>query len=52
MPFCYADGLILSIIHFLFNGFDISPDAGVSQTDVEANVAPSANAQLTAINGL
>ena len=52
MPFCYADGLILSIFHFLFNEFDISPDAGVSQIDMEANVAPPASAQITAINGL
>ena len=52
MPFCYVDGLILSIFHFLFNGFDISPDAGVSQTDMQANVAPPSNAQLTTIKGL
>ena len=52
MPFCYVDGLILSIFHFLFNGFDISSNVGVSQTDVEANMAPPSSAQPTAINGL
>ena len=52
MPFCYVDGLILSIFHFLFNGFDISPDAGVSQTNMDTNMAPPSCAQLTTINGL
>ena len=40
------------VIYDVVTALKSSLDAGVSQTDVEANVAPPANAQLTAINGL